>query len=122
MATLNSFEELECWKACREVVRWVSKIVKAFPSEKKYGLVKNMREAARSSTRNIAEGFGRFHYQENIQFCRICRGSLEEVLDDAITALEDSYLSEEEFLAGRGKIKRAKYLVNRYILYLKSKL
>nr|WP_299208590.1 four helix bundle protein [uncultured Dokdonia sp.] len=27
---------------------------------------------------NIAEDFGRFHYQENIQFCRMARGSLYE--------------------------------------------
>src|SRR5690606_17543836 len=116
------FEELECWKACREVVRWVSKIVKTFPAEEKHDLAKNMKRAARSTTRNIAEGFGRFHYRENIQFCRISRGSLDEVLDDAITALEDNYLRDEEFQIDRQKIERAKNLVNRYIPYLKSRL
>lgn len=64
MAKLTHFEELEAWKACLEVVRWVREIVKEnFP--KHYDLKDNMSRAARSTTRNIAEGFGRHHHGEN---------------------------------------------------------
>jgi len=62
----KSFEELECWKACTEVRRFITKLVKKFPPEEKYGLAGDMKRAARSTTHNIAEGFGRYHYQENI--------------------------------------------------------
>ena len=67
--SFRSFEELECWKACRDVGRFIYKLVKKFPQEELYGLIEDMRRAARSTTHNIAEGFGRYHYQENIQFC-----------------------------------------------------
>ena len=73
---INSFEYLNCWKACRETKKYVAEIIKKFPDYEKYALTVGMRRASRSTTENIAEGFGRFHYQENIQFCRISRGSV----------------------------------------------
>ena len=87
--SFKSFEELECWKACREVRRFITDLVKKYPKEEKYSLVDDMKRAARSTTQNIAEGFGRFHYQENIQFCRHSRGSLHELIDQLITSLMD---------------------------------
>ncbi|OQX72339.1 MAG: four helix bundle protein, partial [Bacteroidetes bacterium 4484_249] len=71
---INSFEDLNCWKACRETKKYVAEIIKKFPDYEKYAVTDGMRRASRSTTENIAEGFGRFHYQENIQFCRISRG------------------------------------------------
>ncbi len=70
---LKSFEELDCWKASYEVKEEVRMILKNFPTDEKFALTDNMRRASRSITANIAEGFGRFHYQEKMQFCRISR-------------------------------------------------
>jgi len=79
-----------------------------------------MNRAARSTTRNIAEGFGRHHHGENIQFCRISRGSLTELQDDCITAFEQNYLTAEQYEEGREKIETALKLLNGYIRYLKT--
>jgi len=38
--SLKSFEELDCWQACREVRRFIYKLVKKFPREELYGLYK----------------------------------------------------------------------------------
>jgi four helix bundle protein len=84
----KSFEELECWKAATTVRRTIKDILKKFPLHEKFSLTDNMSRASRSATQNIAEGFGRFHYQENIQFCRISRGSLFELIEQYITALD----------------------------------
>ena len=75
-ANLRSFEELECWKGCTEVQRFITKLVQRYPKEERFSLVDDMRRAARSTTHNIAEGYGRFHFQEDIQFCRVSRGAL----------------------------------------------
>jgi four helix bundle protein len=75
MALIKSFEELECWKVSRELRCELSKLIKTFPSEEKFALVSQIRRASRSVTNNIAEGFGRYHYQEFIRFCRISRGT-----------------------------------------------
>ena len=77
-----------------------------------------MRRAARSTTHNIAEGFGRFHYQENIQFCRHSRGSLHELFDQLITSLDEEYITKEDYEKGRSLIDRALALLNGYINYL----
>jgi four helix bundle protein len=50
-----------------------------------------MRRASLSLTNCIAEGHGRFHYQENIQYLRQSRGSLSELLDDINTCMDESY-------------------------------
>ena len=117
---IKSFEDLECWKACLEVRRFVSSLIKKFPSSEKYDLIDNMKRAARSATRNIAEGYGRFHYKENIQFCRQSRGSLFELIDDLITSKDESYITDAEFSEGKIKIERALSILNGYINYLRS--
>jgi four helix bundle protein len=93
--SFKSFEELDCWKACTEVRRYITKLVRKYPEDEKFGLVSDMKRAARSKTHNIAEGFGRFHFQENIRFCRHSRGSLYELMDQLITSLDDEYITQE---------------------------
>ncbi len=115
---LKSFEDLECWKACVEVRIYISVLIKNFPAFEKFDLISNMRRASRSITRNIAEGYGRYHFQENIQFCRQSRGSLFELTDDLITAKDDGYISNEEFNEARSKVEIALRLLNGYINYL----
>jgi len=81
-----------------------------------------MRRASRSSTRNIAEGYGRYYYKENIQYCRQSRGSLYELIDDLITARDEGYIAEQEYIQGRAKIERALQLLNGYINYLERSM
>jgi four helix bundle protein len=87
-----SFEDLELYKAAREYRKQIFCLIKKLPVHEKYNLESQMRRAATSLTNNIAEGHGRYHYQENIQFLRVSRGSLEEILDDLNICLD-----EEEF-------------------------
>ena len=119
--SFRSFEDLECWRACTEVRRFITELVKKYPKDEKYELVDDMKRAARSTTHNVAEGFGRFHFQENIQFCRISRGSLYELIDQLITSLDDGYITPEECQKGRALISRALALLNGYINYLSQR-
>jgi len=117
--SFKTFEELECWQRCREVRIFISNVVKTFPNKEKYSLCDNMKRAARSTTENIAEGFGRYHYQENIQFCRHSRGSLYELIDQLITSNDEGYINENQYSQGRELIANALKLLNGYINYLK---
>lgn len=74
-----------------------------------------MLRAARSTTHNIAEGFGRYHYQENIQFCRQSRGSLFELKDQLICSLDEGFITEEDKDKGTVLIDKALTLLNGYI-------
>jgi four helix bundle protein len=92
-ASIQSFEDLDCWKAGRELRLWVVRtIVPALPTEERYRLGDQILRAARSVTANIAEGHGRFHYRDNSKFCRNARGSCTEVLDHLITASDEQLI------------------------------
>lgn len=116
--SIKSFEDLECWKTSTELRRFVSKLIKTFPKEEQYSLTSQMKRASRSVTHNIAEGYGRFHYQENIQYCRQARGSLYELIDQFLVAFDDEYITEEELIKGKEHINKALALLNGYIKYL----
>lgn len=62
----KTFEELETYKVAREFRKKIYVLVKKLPKHEEYNLAGQMRRASTSLTNNIAEGHGRFHYQENI--------------------------------------------------------
>jgi four helix bundle protein len=84
MEQIKSFEDLDVWRVAREIRRDFYQLADRFPKHEQYGLGHQVRTAAVSLTANIAEGYGRFHFKENIQFCRIARGSAYELLDHLI--------------------------------------
>lgn len=77
--------------------------------------------ASRSVTANIAEGYGRFHYQENIQFCRQARGSLFELVDHLTVLLDEAVLGAEEFKTLRTEVFRIIRMLNGYVRYLRRR-
>jgi four helix bundle protein len=119
MSSIKSFEDLECWKSARELRMFVAQnIIPRFSIEEKYALTSQLRRSSRSVSDNIAEGYGRFHYQENIQFCRIARGSLCESLNQVITAKDENYIEEDLLKQFRERFERTKAILNGYINYL----
>jgi len=121
MGNFKSFEELACWKEARNLRNFVkNEIVSKIPSHEKYDLISQIRRSSRSVGNNIAEGYGRFHFQENIQFCRIARGSLIETLDHGIIALDEEYISNEELNQLRVIHDKTLLILNGYIKYLKN--
>jgi len=119
--TKSSFETLEVWIKSRELRNQISKLSKSFPTEEKYKLIDQMIRASRSVTANIAEGYGRFHYQENIQFCRQARGSLYELMDHLSVAHDENYIDEEVYRNTKLEILGIVKLLNGYIKYLKER-
>lgn len=118
MASLSSFEDLECWKEAASLRRKVRVVTKTFPAEEKFRLVDQLVRASRSATANIAEGFGRYHYQENTQFCRQSRGSLYEVIDHLIVANEEEYITKEQLNELKEQTHKSIAILNGYINYL----
>ena len=116
----NNFEYLEVWKECRMLRKDVSLLVKGFPIEEKFRLNDQLIRASRSVTANIAEGHGRFHYQENTQFCRQARGSLSEIVDHLICAFDEGYLTENHLIEFKVQIEKCMKLLNGYISFLQK--
>ncbi len=64
---IKTFEDLDCLKLAAELRRAISSRAKNFPKDERYLLTDQLKRASRSVTANIAEGYGRYHYQEYIQ-------------------------------------------------------
>jgi four helix bundle protein len=94
---IADFVELEAWKHARALRAELYRMVQAFPQEEKFGLAAQIRRAASSVTANLAEGYGRYSYQENVQFCRISRGSLYELRDHLTAALDAGYIPKARY-------------------------
>ena len=93
-------DDFELYKVARAFRKRAYSLLKQLPLEEKYSLAVQMRRASVSVTNNIAEGHGRWHYQENIRFCRISRGSVDELIDDFNTCEDEGY--GDQALVGGG--------------------
>ena len=117
----NDFRDLEVWQKCKELRKNIWELCKQFPKEEQYRLSDQMIRASRSSTACIAEGYGRFHYQENIQFCRQARGSLYELIDHVDVAIDCEYIESNTSENLISQIKSAIWILNGCIKYLKGR-
>ncbi|HET6427435.1 MAG TPA: four helix bundle protein [Phycisphaerae bacterium] len=112
------FEDLDAYKEARQLRRAIYRLAKTLPPEEKYALAQQMRRASVSLTNNIAEGYGRFHWQESLQFVRHSRGSLMELVDDLNVCEDENYASQETLLPLRNQAETVLRLVNGYGAYL----
>jgi four helix bundle protein len=112
---ISDFTQLKAWQRARELRRALYQVVKTFPSDEKYGLSSQLKRAASSVTANLAEGYGRYSYQENLQFCRQARGSLYELRDHLTAALDAGYIPQEKYAELEDMAMNAIRLVNGYI-------
>ena len=118
MASIKRFEEIIAWQKARILCNEIDMLISNSNLSKDYKLKEQINGSSGSIMDNIAEGFGRYHYQENIQFCRIARGSLNEALNQVITALDDNYIEEDLLQKFRERFERTKAILNGYINYL----
>ena len=121
MSTYQHFYDLPAYKTCRDFRKQISGLVnKWIPKGEDYMLKNQVLRSSRSVTANIAEGFGRFHHQENIQYCRQARGSLTETMEHVIVAFDEKYISKEILTVFNEHYKNCLKVLNTYIKYLKT--
>jgi four helix bundle protein len=112
---VQDFTDLVTWKTARILRTNIYKMCREFPKNETFELSSQMRRAAVSVTANLAEGYGRFSYQENMQFCRQSRGSVYELREHLTTALDAGYITLDQYKEyDRQAISVAK-LINGYI-------
>ena len=112
-------DDFGLYQHARELRKRVYALIRQLPPIERYCLDQQMRRAAVSITNNIAEGHGRWHYQENLRFCMIARGSIGELLDDLNVCLDEAY-GDPELV---NELKSSSYTliarINSYVGYLR---
>lgn len=71
---METYESLEVFKESHSLVLKLYRIIEKFPKEERFRLSDQLCRAVVSIPSNIAEGYGRFHIKERIQFLYIARG------------------------------------------------
>lgn len=71
-----SFTEMPVWQIAQDIVQEVYSITEPLPKSEDYGLKGQLRDAALSISGNIAEGFGRYHTKDKINFYIISPGAV----------------------------------------------
>jgi four helix bundle protein len=118
----KDFTTLAAWKYARELkIFFYVQVLPKIHSEEKLTLGHQIRKTLISITANIAEGYGRFHYKEGIQFYRVSRASLYELKDHLITCYDLNYINRKLLVLGIKKIEKTKITLNGYISFTKNR-
>ncbi len=96
-------------------------IAERSPACEKYDLTSQIRRSSKSTTANIAEGYGRYHYADSLRFYYIARGSLNETINHIITARDLSYITDDRYRELYDLGRRAERALNGYIGYVRRR-
>jgi four helix bundle protein len=120
MAGFRDFREIGAWQRSHEVKMLAYKLLAQPAAAKDFKFRDQLRDASRSAPRNIAEGFARYKHKESAQFVRISKGSIAEVLDAFIDAVDNGYLPASELPRHEHACKKALSAINGLIRYLET--
>jgi len=116
----RKYIELNVWIEARKLVNVIYDLTKTFPKEEQFGLISQMRRCAISIPSNIAEGCGRNHKKDSLQFFFISRGSLYELETQLYLSFDQRFIIDsglEEILL---QLELVRKLLNGFIRYYNS--
>ena len=113
-------KDIEAWQLARELTQKVYRLTKKSGFTKDYGLKRQTQNAAGSSMHNIAEGFDSETNAEFIRFLRYAKRSCTEVQSELYVALDEVYISPNEFKDVYEKARQTRAAVHGFINYLKK--
>jgi four helix bundle protein len=118
MATIERFEDLEAWKVSREMTQDVYNLFRREPLSRDFGLRDQICHSDVSVMSNIAEGFERDGRREFVNFLSMAKGSSGELRSQRYVALDQEYISEQEFTRIYDKTIQNCRLISGLIKYL----
>ncbi len=118
MAKIEKFEDIEAWKAAREIAKMIYQCSSKGEFSKDFALVNQIRRASISIISNIAEGFERNGDKEFVQFLAIAKGSCGEVRAQLYVALDQNYIDEKQFSFITVKLVEISRMISGLMKYL----
>jgi four helix bundle protein len=117
---LKGLESLKIWqKSMDYAVDVCQNILPSLPSEEKWALNSQLRRSAQSIPANIAEGYGRYSFQDSIRFFYIARGSILETKTHLMLAYRLDYIDQELHHQYQYRLDELGKMLNGYISHLR---
>jgi len=113
----KAYTDLDVWKEARVLANEIYNATKLFPKDEMFGLISQMRRCAVSIASNIAEGCGRNHSKDSIQFFFISRGSLYELETQIYIASDQNYINDASLRTLLAKVEITRKLLSGFIKY-----
>jgi four helix bundle protein len=114
----NRLEDLEIYNLSEQFADEIWFIVIKWDHFAKDTLGKQLARSADSIGANIAEGFGRYHYKENKNFCYFSRGSIIETKSWLKKANTRDLISSDQFQNLFQKLEVIHIKLNTYIKFI----
>ncbi len=112
---MTLLEDLHVYKRAMEIGELVFQVTEKWDIFNKKTLGDQYLRAADAISLNISEGYGRYHYKENKNFCWYARGSLFETKSANQKAFNRKLITPEEFNSLHNKLKECHLMLNIYI-------
>lgn len=117
----QGLESLEIWRrAVDYAVDMCQNVIPLFPPEEKWALASQLRRSVQSIPANIADGYGRYNFQETIHYCYIARGSMAETKTHLVLAFRMGYIKEEIYLQFLDQLNDLGKMTNGYVAHLRK--
>lgn len=120
MSKIERFEDIKAWQKSQDVVNTIYKISNDGNFNKDFALRDQMRRAAISIPSNIAEGFSRNSNKEFVQFLFIAKSSASEIQTQLYLALDQHYISQEQFDNLYEELEIISKQISKFITYLRG--
>ena len=117
---IEKFEDLECWQIARKLVRYIYKLTRKQKFSKDLRLVSQITSAGVSIMNNIAEGWASQSTPEFIKFLKYSRRSCSECQNCFYVALDQDYITKDEFSIGYEIAFRCIQVIDGLLRYLRS--
>jgi len=118
MMSYYNLEELEVYQLAESFGDEIWFIVDEWDHFAKSTIGKRIVTAADSIGANIAEGYGRYHYKENRNFCYFSRGSIIETKSWLKKAKSRNLINENEFDKLFEKLQTIHLKLNAYLKFI----
>ena len=116
----KSFEEMPVWQKAMKLAVEVFNLSEKLPRSEDYGLTSQIRRSSNSVPSNIAEGFGRYHKKDKINFYYFACGSITETQSHLIYGNKVIYLSDVDIKVIIEEYNKLRYELNKVIKTLRN--
>lgn len=116
------YTDLDVWKEARILVKQIYTSLADFPKDEIFGLQSQIKRAAISIPSNIAEGSGRNHGKDSLQFFFVARGSAYELETQLYLSYDLNFIEKELLDTLLNQLEKVRRLLAGLINYYKSNL